>query len=206
MTEPNQEIARRSRRLLWLTLIVISIIIGLAILVRQQISQTSGILGQFNKTTFSQSVVVEKVEAVAKLVSSESTMRDVVIYEDSWYGSTKRSLVVATGKVLAGINLEGGAEVNVDDKARRITIGLPQATILAIEITEMKTYDEQRGLWNSFDPADRDKIFTLAREQFEKSSRELKITEHANQSAKRFLETMFNTDGYTAEVVLRPSP
>ena len=206
MTEPNQEIARRSRRLLWLTLIVISIIIGLAILVRQQISQTSGILGQFNKTTFSQSVVVEKVEAVAKLVSSESTMRDVVIYEDSWYGSTKRSLVVVTGKVLAGINLEGGADVNVDDKARRITISLPQATILAIEITEMKTYDEQRGLWNAFDPADRDKIFTLAREQLVNSSRELKLTEHANQSAKRFLETMFNTDGYTAEVVLRPSP
>ena len=191
---------------MWLTLIVIAIIIGLAILVRQQISQTSGILGQFNKTTVSQSVVVEKVEAVAKLVSSESTMRDVVIYEDSWYGSTKRSLVVVTGKILAGINLESGAEVNVDDKGRRITISLPQATILAIEITELKTYDEQRGLWNSFDPADRDKIFKLAREQLENSSRELKITEHANQSAKQFLETMFNTDGYTADVVLRPSP
>ena len=195
-----------SRRPLWLMLLLIAIIVGLAIAVRQRISQTSALLGQFNKTTVSQSLVVEKVEAVAKLVSSESTMRDVVIYEDSWFGSTKRSLVVVTGKILAGINLEGGAEVNVDDKTRRITITLPQATILAIEITELKTYDEQRGLWNSFEPADRDKIFRLAREQLENSSKELKITEHANQSAKRFLETMFNTDGYTAEVVLRPSP
>ena len=206
MAEANQEIARRSRRLLWVTLLLIAVIIGLAIAVRQRISQTTGFLGQFNKTTVTQSLVVEKVEAVAKLVSSESTMRDVVIYEDSWFGSTKRSLVVVTGKILAGINLEGGADVNVDDKARRITITLPQATILAIEITELKTYDEQRGLWNSFAPADRDKIFSLAREKLESSSRELKITEHANQSAKRFLEAMFNTDGYTAEVVLRPSP
>jgi hypothetical protein len=206
VTEANQDISRGPRRLLWLTLIVIAVIIGLAIVVRYSISQNSGLLGQFNKTTISQSVVVEKVEAVAKLVSSESTMRDVVIYEDTWYGSTKRSLVVVTGKVLAGINLEGGAEVKVDDKARRITISLPQASVLAIEITELKTYDEQRGLWNTFEPADRDKIFKLAREQLETSSRELKITEHANQSARRFLETMFNTDGYTAEVLLRPSP
>jgi hypothetical protein len=206
VTEANQEIAKRSRRLLWVTLLVIIVILGLAIAVRQRISQTSGFLGQFNKTTVSQAVVVEKVEAVAKLVSSESTMRDVVIYENSWYGSTKRSLVVVTGKILAGINLEGGADVNIDDKSRRITITLPQATILAIEITELKTYDEQRGLWNSFEPADRDKIFQLAREQLENSSKELKMTEHANQSAKRFLETMFDTDGYTAEVVFRPSP
>jgi predicted RNA-binding protein Jag len=206
VTEANQEIAKRSRRLLWVTLLVIIVILGLAIAVRQRISQTSGFLGQFNKTTVSQAVVVEKVEAVAKLVSSESTMRDVVIYENSWYGSTKRSLVVVTGKILAGINLEGGADVNIDDKSRRITITLPQATILAIEITELKTYDEQRGLWNSFEPGDRDKIFQLAREQLENSSKELKMTEHANQSAKRFLETMFDTDGYTAEVVFRPSP
>ena len=206
MAEANQEIARRSRRLLWVTLLLICVILGLAIAVRQRISQTTGFLGQFNKTTVTQSLVVEKVEAVAKLVSSESTMRDVVIFEDSWFGSTKRSLVVVTGKILAGINLEGGADVKVDDKARRITITLPQATILAVEITELKTYDEQRGLWNSFAPADRDKIFSLAREKLENSSRDLKITEHANESAKRFLETMFNTDGYTAEVVLRPSP
>ena len=187
-------------------LLLIAVILGLAIAVRQRIAQTSGFLGQFNRTTVSQSVVVEKVEAVAKLVSSESTMRDVVIYEDSWLGSTKRSLVVVTGNILAGINLEGGAEVNVDDKARRITITLPQATILAIEITELKTYDERRGLWNSFEPADRDKIFKLAREHLENSSKELKLIDHANQSAKRFLETMFNTDGYTADVVLRPPP
>ena len=206
MAEANQEIARRSRRLLWVTLLLIAAILGLAIAVRQRISQTAGFLGQFNKTTVTQSLVVEKVEAVAKLVSSESTMRDVVIYEDSWFGSTKRSLVVVTGKILAGINLEGGTDVSVDDKARRITITLPQATILAIEITELKTYDEQRGLWNPFAPADRDRIFARAREKLENSSRELKITEHANESAKRFLETMFNTDGYTAEVILRPSP
>jgi hypothetical protein len=141
------------------------------------------------------------VQKVAKLVSSETTLRDVIIYEDTWYGSTKRSLVVVTGKVLAGINLDAGNSVQIDEKAKRITITLPQPGILGIEITEMKTYDEQRGLWNPFNAADRDALFQRAREQLEQTSRDLKITETARQSARELLEGMFNSNGYSVEVV-----
>jgi hypothetical protein len=152
------------------------------------------------KTTVSHSVVVDRVQKVAKLVSSETTLRDVVIYEDTWYGSTKRSLVVVTGKVLAGINLDSGTSVQIDEKAKRITITLPQPEVLGIEITEMKTYDEQRGLWNPFNAADRDALFQNAREQLEKTSRDLKITETARQSARELLEGMFTSNGYSVEV------
>ena len=160
-------------------------------------------LGQLNNTTVSHSMVVEKVQKVAKLVSSETTLRDVIIYEDTWYGSTKRSLVVVTGKVLAGIDLKGNSPVQIDEKARRITITLPQPGILGIEITEMQTYDEQRGLWNPFTGADRDLLFQRAREQLEKTSVELKITETAQQSARELLESMFSSNGYKIDVVFQ---
>jgi hypothetical protein len=156
---------------------------------------------QPNTTTLSHSVVVERVQKVAKLVSSETTLRDVIIYEDTWYGSTKRSLVVVTGKVLAGIDLEPGSSVQIDEKARRISITLPQPDILGIEITEMKTYDEQRGLWNPFSAADRDALFQRAREQLEKASRDLKVTETARESARELLEGMFASNGYSVDVV-----
>jgi len=154
-----------------------------------------------NNTTVNHSVVVERVQKVAKLVSSETTLRDVIIYEDTWYASTKRSLVVVTGKVLAGINLDAGSSVQIDEKAKRIAITLPQPDILGIEITEMKTYDEQRGLWNPFTAADRDALFQRAREQLEKTSRDLKITETARQSARDLLEGMFTSNGYSVEVL-----
>jgi Protein of unknown function (DUF4230) len=160
-------------------------------------------LGQLNNTTVSHSVVVERVQKVAKLVSSETTLRDVIIYEDTWYGSTKRSLVVVTGKVLAGIDLKGTSPVEIDEKARRITITLPQPGVLGIEITEIKTYDEQRGLWNPFNAADRDALFQRAREQLEKTSGELKITETAQQSARELLESMFTPNGYTVDVMFQ---
>ena len=54
------------------------------------------------ETTVTQGVVVEQMRAVAKLVTSETTVRDVVVYQNRRLGSTKRSLVVVTGKVLSG--------------------------------------------------------------------------------------------------------
>lgn len=153
-----------------------------------------------NQTNITHSLVLEKVQAVAKLVSSESTMRDVVIYEDTWYGSTKRSLVVVTAQVLAGIDLGKGADVRIDEQAHKISIALPPATLLATDVSEMKTYDEQRGLWNPFVPADRDKIYQQARQQFQTAAQQAKLIEHANQSAKQMLETMFSRDGFSAEV------
>ena len=160
-------------------------------------------LPQTNNTTVSHSTVVETVQKVAKLVSSETTLRDVIIYENTWLGSTKRSLVVVTGKVLAGIDLQSGSSAEVDENARLITIELPQPGILGIEITEMKTYDEQRGFWNPFVATDRDAVFKQAREQLEKTSRELNITETASQSARELLAAMFTSSGYSVKVVYK---
>jgi hypothetical protein len=158
---------------------------------------------QPNISTVTHSLAVERIQKVAKLVASETTMRDVIIYEDTWYGSTKRSLVVVTGRVLAGIDLANGNSVQIDEKTKRIAITLPQPDILGIEILEMKTYDEQRGLWNPFNAADRDVLFQRAREQLEKASRDLKITETAQSSARELLEGMFSSNGYSVEVVYK---
>jgi hypothetical protein len=151
-------------------------------------------------TTVDHAVVVERTRAVARLVTSETTLRDVVVYQNRLLGSTKRSLVVVTGKVLAGFDLDRGTEVRVDHEARIVRVVLPPAAVLAVEVTELKTYDEQHGLWNPFRPADRDTIFILAREQLVKSAGEVELARHAEQSARRLLEILVSADGYTTEV------
>ncbi|MFN7930842.1 MAG: DUF4230 domain-containing protein [Blastocatellia bacterium] len=179
-------------------LLSVILLLVVAVLLLQRATRISPLVN--NQTNITHSLVVEKVQNVAKLVTSETTMRDVVIFEDTWYGSTKRLLVVVTGKLLAGINLERGTDVKIDDAAKKIKISLPNASIMAVDITEMKTYDEQRGLWNAFQPADRDKIFQQARRQIEEAGKQANILDRANQSAKQLLEAMFTRDGYTAEV------
>jgi Protein of unknown function (DUF4230) len=179
-------------------LAVITLLAIAAFFLLQRVTRIPALVN--NQTNITHSLVIEKVQSVAKLVSSETTLRDVVVFEDTWYGSTKRSLVVVTGKLLAGINLQRGSDVKIDEAAKKIIISLPNASIMAVDIVEMKTYDEQRGLWNSFQPADRDKIFQQARQKIEESGKQSKLLEHANESAKQLLETMFSRDGYTAEV------
>jgi len=160
------------------------------------------ILGR-NATSISHDVVVEQVKAVAKLVSSEATVRDVIVYENTWYGSTKRSLVVVTGRLLAGIDLRDNPDVAIDHAKRHITIRIPPAKLIAVEIREMHTYDERGGLWNPFTREDRDAIQRQARAQLTAAGGQLELLRHANESAVDLLRMLFAKDGYAVDVELR---
>src|SRR5205085_316320 len=93
-------------------------------------------------TTVTQGVVVEQMRAVSKLVTSETTVRDVVVYQNRHLGSTKRSLVVVTGTILSGMDLDTGTAVDIDNSAHRVTITLPRAKVMGVEVTQLRTYDE----------------------------------------------------------------
>jgi hypothetical protein len=165
----------------------------------------TGLIGR-NKTTVTNDVVVSQLRAVAKHVSSEATVRDVVAYENTWYGSTKHSLVVVTGKIMAGIDLGDKPAVSIDHEKKIIRIEIPPAKLIGVEITDMRTYDERGGLWNPFRPADRDAIQRLARAQLAAAGRQSDVLRHANESAAEMLRLLLAKDGYTVEVSTRGAP
>jgi hypothetical protein len=181
-----------------------ALLIGLA--VRHFAPRALGGFPGRGETTVTHGVVVERVRAVAQLVTSETTVRDVVVYQNRRLGSTKRSLVVVTGKVLAGIDLDAGTQVDVDARDRRIRVVLPPAKVVSVEVTQLRTYDERSGLWNPFLPADRDTIYQLAREQLISAAGELGVAAHAEESARRLLAAMIPADDYTVEVTFAPAP
>lgn len=164
-----------------------------------------GLLAGPGETTVTHGVVVEQTRAVAKLVSSETSVRDVVVYQNRRLGSTKRSLVVVTGKVLAGLDLDEGTNVDIDHAAQRVTIVLPPAKVLGVEVTQLRTYDERSGLWNPFRPEDRDTIYQLARDQLVTAAGELGVAAHAEESARRMLGALIDPEGYTVEVRFSPA-
>ncbi len=152
------------------------------------------------ETKVTHGVVVEQVRAVAQLVTSETTVRDVVIYQNRRLGSTKRSLVVVTGRVMAGIDLDAGTQVDLDHIGRRVHVMLPPAKVLSVDVTGLRTYDERSGLWNPFRPADRDTVYHLARSQLVSAAEELGVAGHAEESARRLLGAMIHAEGYTVNV------
>jgi hypothetical protein len=163
---------------------------------------TSSFLGR-SEPVVTHDIVVQQVRNVAKLVSSEATVRDVVSYQNTWYGSTKRSLVVVTGRLLAGIDLKDNPDVRIDNANRRISIRIPPAKLIAVEIRDMHTYDERGGLWNPFTPEDRDAIQRQARAQLLAAGSQMDLLKHANDSAVEMLRMLLAKDGYTVDVAVR---
>ena len=143
--------------------------------------------------------VVERLRAVAKLVASELTLRDVITYEQSRLGSTKRTLLVATGRVSAGINLTR-AQVNVDQTKKVIIVTLPPAEIISVDVTNVTTYDERAGLWNPFTTDDRDEIRRRIRAQLVTTAEQSGILAHADQAAAKALTDLLTRDGYTVQI------
>jgi hypothetical protein len=187
------------------TIVFILLLLGAALAlimtgIGHLVPATRALADAHGQTTVTQGVVVEQMRAVSKLVSSETTVRDVVVYQNRRLGSTKRSLVVVTGKVLAGIDLDKGSQVHIDNSAHRVDIVLPPAQVVAVEVTQLRTYDERSGLWNPFRPEDRDTIYDLARSQLVSAAGELGVTSHAEESARRLLSAMIRPEGYTVDV------
>jgi hypothetical protein len=190
----------RSAPVLISLLLLVGALLLIGTAIRRLVPPARALLPSRGETSVSQSVVVEQMRSVAKLVSSETSMRDVVVYQNRRLGSTKRSLVVVSGKVLAGIDLDRGTRVNVDNQSRRVEITLPHAEVLGVEVTQLRTYDERNGLWNPFRPADRDTIYQLARDQLSQAAGELGLTSHAEESAQRLLTALIHPEGYTVQV------
>jgi hypothetical protein len=151
-------------------------------------------------TQLTDAVVVERVRTVARLVSSETTVRDVVAYRNSWLGSTKKSLVVATGTVQAGIALDSTVRAHIDPAARTVTVTIPHARVLEVSVTRLETYDESSGLWNPLRPSDRDSIFQHVRSQLAQTAESLDVATRADSGAVRLLQALLGSDGYTVEV------
>ena len=189
----------------WRALLV-ALVIALAILVMVR-SAGRGVRDFFaapGRTTITQGAIIERIQSVAKLVTTEAAVRDVVTYEQTRFGSTKRALVVVTGKAMVGVDLSREARVTIDASARQIHVILPHARLLGVDITELRTYDEQRGLWNPFHPADRDTIYLLARAQLAHAARDLAVLDHAETSARQLLTALLGQEGYGVEVEFQP--
>jgi len=201
MTVPSTPPPRRSA-LRWAIAAVVVVLVLLVpvLLVRTASNTLLGRFGQPSEPRITQQTVVERLCEVAKLVATEMTLRDVVIYEQTRLMSTKKVLLVVTGKVSAGIDMEHGTEVRIDSTDKRITVTLPPAQILSVDVLNVTTYDERAGLLNPFTPEDRDLIQRRIRGQLMAAARQSGILEHADQSAAKVLTELLARDGYTVEI------
>jgi hypothetical protein len=199
MTAPGAP-SPQGRVLRWGVVIAVLALLLIGVLAVRRASSSFATFGQPAEPRITQQTVVERLREVAKLVATEMTLRDVVIYEQTRFASTKKVLLVVTGKVSAGIDMEHGTTVSIDSVDKRITVTLPPAQILGVDVLNVTTYDERAGLLNPFTPEDRDIIQRRIRGQLMTAARQSGILEHADLSAAKVLTELLGRDGYTVEI------
>lgn len=198
--EPGQ------RRMLGWGLVAIALlsVAAFAVLALGRVTSAIADVGKPAPPQITQDVVIARIREVARLVSSEMTLRDVVSYRQTRYGSTKQTLLVVTARISAGLDLDKGTQVDIDSVARRITVTVPPAELLSMDIVSVRTYDERAGLLNPFRPSDRDAIQRRVRAQLITTANQSGLLEHADRSAATILRELLAREGYTVEI--RRSP
>ncbi|MEO7522224.1 MAG: DUF4230 domain-containing protein [Gemmatimonas sp.] len=191
--------AAQRRALVW-GLVVIALLTGMG----AGLATVRRIAGAFSfkraEPVITQQIVVERLREVAKLVTVEMTMRDVVTYEQTQLRSTKRALLVVTARVAAGIDLAEDTDVRIDSIAKRIIVSLPPAQVMSVDVLEVTTYDEQAGLWNPFRAEDRDAIQRRVRTHMMTTAQGSGILVHADENAAKILKELLSRDGYSVEI------
>jgi hypothetical protein len=97
--------------------------------------------------------IVNKIEKVLKMVTVEGHFSEIMTYSDYQYldipGFRKKAIIKVDGKVLVGYDLEN-LEINADEKTKTIRIqNMPAPRILAVD-HQLRYYDIENGLFNSF--------------------------------------------------------
>jgi hypothetical protein len=200
---PCSDSSAARRVLLWglVAIVLLLTALGGVMALRGASSLVGRVTGPPAPPRITQQLVVDRLQTVAKLVASEMTLRDVVTYQQTRFGSTKRALLVVTGRVSAGIDLAQGSDVSIDSTSHTITVTLPPAQVLGVDVLDVTTYDERAGLFNPFRPEDRDAIQRLVRAKLVTAARESGILLHADRSADRVLTELLARDGYSVKIV-----
>ncbi len=152
------------------------------------------------------SVVVEKIEKVAKLITVETHLSEIYSYKDyynyDWSRLRKKALLRVNAKVSAGYDLKK-LNIKVDNKTKTIHIGpLPKVEILSVDHS-LDYFNIEEGVFNSFSPQDYNKINANAKEYIKKIAGQNEVLQQAAAQENTMVEmmaTMAKGMGYTLVV------
>ena len=158
------------------------------------------------------SVVVEKIEKVAKLITVETHLSEIYSYKDyynyDWSWLRKKALLRVNAKVSAGYDLKK-LNIKVDSKTKTIHIGpMPRVEILSVDHS-LDYFNIEEGVFNSFTPQDYNKINANAKDYIKKIAGQNEVLQQAAAQENTMVEmmaTMAKGMGYTLVVEKNAAP
>lgn len=144
-----------------------------------------------NRSVEDATVLLEKIQAVAKLVTVEGQFSEIYNYSEYQGYFTllwdKKVLVRVRATVSAGYDLES-MRLEADPATKTIRMSaLPEPQILSIDHT-LDYYDISEGLFASFSPDDYNRINQRAKELIRDQAMKSNLMDAAREQADKMLE------------------
>jgi hypothetical protein len=155
---------------------------------------------------------VQAISEMRQLGLVEYRVRKIVKADDEgeWYKIGDRKILLScTAYLKAGLDLTSFDmdDVDVDRLAGRVTVTLPHAVLLSLDIpaSEIRQeYDHVTMLRQSFSAEERNALLRQGEKQIRDSVPSLGILEKAEENACKFFESVFSKMGFsTVEVTFR---
>ena len=157
--------------------------------------------------------IIHQVRSLARLETIQYSVEKVITAESGQgqfgflFGD--RLLLVAHGRVIAGVDLEklGPENLRVEDNVLFVNLPEPEIFIATLDNEKSYIYDREKGILTSGDV----NLETIARQaaeqEIEKAALEDGILELARQNAENYLSRLFREIGKYSEVIYeRPMP
>jgi len=147
-------------------------------------------------------MILQGVRRVCKLSTVELSLADyakktVPKAVDLPFTTQPEAYLFYSGVVSAGFDLcEDAASVGVDHTTHKVTVTLPAARILSVDVLRFETINEHQGFLNAIAPEDRNKWFNEARTALEKGALAQGALERAQLHARELFVSFVERRGY----------
>lgn len=163
------------------------------------------------KVDVSRPTVLKEIQELGRLETAQFTMEKVIeagtqgnAFQQILFGN--RVLLIAHGRVTAGIDLSQVIDKDVDVLGKNLRITLPKASIFDVVLDSGKTkvYDRRSGLLTADDKDIESKARKAAEDAMKRAACEAGILDIATKNAKDRMIQMFKLVGFVEVFVDAP--
>ncbi len=142
------------------------------------------------------------LKELSELATTEMTVTKIIKASDepAWYKFGDRKILISCeAKLKAGIDLSQLKEEDISINGQSITLTLPKAKIISINLppAKIKVEYEETGIFrSSFSTAERDALAAQGEQQIRQSAEQLGLLQSASDNAAVFITSFLKRLGY----------
>lgn len=124
--------------------------------------------------------VIESNQQIAELAVTKKSFSHTYLWEHSFVGSTKRMEIKGEFVAKAGYALKSPTELRFSEDGSRITVVLPDSSVLSNEMTRYEILKDEDGYWNKLSTDDRERAINELKRSADRFLRESEFLHEAD--------------------------